>query len=168
MDYSATGTSRAFGSVTRQGGTRIAFEDLASQRAKSVEMNRELTPEEKDSSLLISGLQVREASDGEIKIDINAPVAPEFYYIDLRVDDWSSFMMKSKIIFLKTFANPMLSSNNSSWILSATDQVTGFGDLARHIQPNVRYSMRVALSKDGQKWGRVAETAFRLIRPRLR
>jgi hypothetical protein len=164
VDYYASGSNRVIGSVSRHGGAQLGFEDLASQLARTFELKKAPTPEELDPTLQVADLCVHEAEGGEIKLEINTPIAPDSYYVDLTINDWSSFMIKNKLIFAKVFKNQGISAGRSSISLNPSDFLSEWGDLARHLKPNIRYVLRVATSKDGQKWGRVSQTEFRLLK----
>ncbi len=164
VDYFANGSNRVFGNVTHHGGTRLSFEDLASQMSRSVELKKTPTPEELDPELQVNGLRFQEMPNGEMQLNIDTSIAPDSYYVDLTIDDWSSFLFRNKLTFAKVFKNPGLPSGESSIPLSSSDVASDWADLAHHIQPNIRYVLRVAISRDGQKWGRVAQTEFRLLR----
>ncbi len=164
VDYYASGSSRVFGNVSKQGGTHLAFEDLASDLAKSVELKRKPTPEELDPELQVNGLRVDGVSASQLSLDLSTPISPDSYYVDLTINDWSSFLIKNKLIFAKVFKNPGQPAGESKLALDPNDLTSPWSELARHIRPNIRYLLRVATSKDGQKWGPVGQTQFRVLR----
>jgi len=164
VDYYASGNNRVIGSVSREGGTHVGFTDLASQLARSVELKKTPTPEEMDPELQFREFGIQTGTGGDVHLEINTPIVPDSYYVDLTINDWSSFMIKNRLTFAKIFKNPGIAAGKTNLALDPKDTLSEWGELARHLRPNIRYKLRMAISKDGQKWGHVAETDFRLLK----
>ncbi len=164
VTYYASGSNRVFGNVTQHGGSTLAFEDLASKLAQAADLKKDPTPEELDPELRVNDLQLSETSQGSVNLRLDTPIAPDSYYIDLTVKDWAQLMLRNKLVYAKVFKNPGLKPGSSEIALNPPSSKGAWNELAAHIQPNTRYLLRIAISKDGKKWGPVNQTEFRLSR----
>jgi len=172
VSYYASGSNQVIGQVTSQGGTQLDKDDLATRITRDVEFdNKAPQPLADNSPMRIDGFSIKTEDPEKMEVHFDLHTKPVKIYLDLASDEWRPFSSRNRMIgakilenFPEANLNLGLGEGKNTLILDREDQKSGLGELARSIQPGVRYILRMAISEDGKTWSPTVETEFRMPR----
>ncbi|OFZ19190.1 MAG: hypothetical protein A2X94_11230 [Bdellovibrionales bacterium GWB1_55_8] len=164
VTFFVSGSSRALGRTTDQGGTKLIVDDIASRMRRDIEFDQSgARPADTALETQVSELEVVALDVNRIEVRFKLQASPRAIFFELSSKRWWRPLTNETLapVFVPNAGE--FSAGENSVIIDRRDLNGVWAPIASKLEPGNRYNLRMATNVDGLHWGAVKEKVFRTL-----
>ena len=143
-----------FGQITRVGQSQVLSDQEFERRMRQIDFEVPSNRILYDPEALITGLDLKKISDGELELSFNLSHAPKYLYLSLeRSAIFRSYKRLASVFLVNSSDLSRLKKGHNSLKLVLNSQNLVAKTLATHLLKGGSFALKASMMRSGQTWG---------------